>query len=156
MKNTLTLRTLRAALVLSALAAGAALPASAQGTPADVRQLAPLPDAARATLRDEMLGNLRAVHGIIELLAKGSVREAGTLAEQELGVTAMGRNRQLPLDARPGAHMPTAMHQLGVQGHQAATQFAREAASGDTARALAALPGITTSCIACHHAYRVR
>lgn len=132
------------------------MPARAAGAADDPRELVAMPEAARATLRKEMLGNLRAVQDIIEKLAQGSVREAGAVAEQELGVSAMGRNRLQPLEARPGAHMPPAMHMLGVQGHQAATAFAREASSGDLNRALAALPAVTGSCVACHHAYRLR
>lgn len=122
----------------------------------DARQWVTMPDAAKATLREEMLANMRALQDIVEGLAKGNVRDAGVVAERELGVTAMGRNRLLPIEARPGAHMPAAMHALGVQGHQAATAFARAAADGDRDRALAALPAVTASCVACHHAYRVR
>lgn len=122
----------------------------------DARQLVSMPEPARARLREEMLGNLRALQDIVESLAKGNVREAGAVAERELGTAAMGRNRALPLEARPGAHMPAAMHELGQQGHQAASAFARAAASGDRDRALMALPAVTGSCVACHHSYRVR
>lgn len=139
-------------LVLGLVATGWA-PARAAD---DTRQLVTLPEPARARLREEMLGNLRALQDIFESLAKGDLREAGAVAERELGATAMGRNRALPLEARPGAHMPAAMHDLGLQGHQAATAFARAAASGDRDRALMALPAVTGSCVACHHTYRVR
>jgi hypothetical protein len=122
----------------------------------DTRQLAPLPAAAQARLRDEMLGNLRALSEILGLLAAGQVKQAGSVAEQELGYSAMGKNRSLPFEARPGAHMPAAMHQLGIEGHAAASQFARIAASGDRDQAIAALPSLTAACVACHHAYRIR
>lgn len=122
----------------------------------DARELAPMPAAAQASLRDEMLGNLRALNDIIGLIAAGQVKEAGTLAEQELGYSAMGKNRRLPFEARPGAHMPAAMHQLGMEGHAAASQFARIAAEGDRDRTLAALPSLMGACVACHHAYRIR
>lgn len=143
------------AVLLGGVAAGLVGPAHG-ATPQDHRQLVTLPEASLVTLREEMLGNLRAVHQIVTLVSTGQLEEAGTLAERELGISAMGRNRVLPLEARPGAHMPAAMHALGIEGHQAASHFAREARSGDRARALTALSGLTTSCVACHHAYRVR
>ncbi|MBK1715227.1 cytochrome C [Rubrivivax gelatinosus] len=122
----------------------------------DMRQLASLTPAAQATLRDEMLGNLRAVNEIIGLLGAGKLAEAGAVAETELGIAAMGRNRLLPMDARPGPQMPPAMHRLGIDGHQAASRFADAAKAGDQPLALQRLGELTTSCVACHHAWRVR
>lgn len=132
-----------------------ALPGAARAAE-DVRQLAPLPEAAAATLRAEMRGNLRALNEIVELLAADKVKEAGAVAEKELGLSAMGQHRNLPMDARPGPHMPPAMHGIGMEGHKAASAFAQAAASGDRAKALAALPAVTAGCVSCHHAYRIR
>lgn len=123
---------------------------------ADMRQLATLPPAAQETLREEMLANMRAINEVLELLAADKVKEAGEVAEKELGVSAMGKHRNKPFDARPGPHMPPAMHQIGMEGHQAASAFARAAASGDKAKALAALPALTAPCVSCHLAYRIR
>ena len=106
----------------------------------DARQLVPLPPTAQATLREEMLANLRVLNAILDLVAADKIKEAGALAEEELGITAMGKNRSLPLEARPGAHMPPAMHGLGVAGHQSASEFARIAATGDRDKTVAALP----------------
>lgn len=122
----------------------------------DARQLVTLPATAQATLREEMLANLRVLNAILDLVAAGKTQEAGALAEEELGVTAMGKNRALPLEARPGAHMPPSMQGLGVAGHQAASEFARVAATGDRDKTVAALPKLTGSCVACHLSYRVR
>jgi cytochrome c556 len=49
-----------------------------------------------------------------------------------------------------------AMLAMGIDGHQAASGFARLAASGDREKAIAALPSLTAACVACHHAYRIR
>lgn len=122
----------------------------------DTRQLVTLPTPAQAVLREEMLGNLLAINEITTYLAEGKLAEAGRVAEEKLGVSAMGRNRALPLEARPGAHMPPAMHAIGISGHEAASAFARAAASGNREAALARLPGLTASCVACHYAYRLR
>lgn len=122
----------------------------------DTRQLASLPAAAESTLRAEMRANLLALNEILGLVASGKYREAGQIAEDELGVSAMGKHRNLPFDARPGPHMPPAMHSAGMDGHQAASEFARIAASGDREKTIAALPLLTSGCVACHYAYRIR
>lgn len=122
----------------------------------DTRQLATLPAAAAENLRAEMRANMLTLNQIISLTVAGQTKEAGLLAEQELGVTAMGKNRKLPFDARPGPHMPPAMHAVGVDGHNAASAFALVAASGDREKTLAALPTLSTPCVACHFAYRIR
>jgi hypothetical protein len=122
----------------------------------DPRQLVSLPAAAQASLRAEMLANLRALNEILTLVADGKLKGAGDLAEQELGRSAMGKNRSQPMEARPGPHMPPAMHGLGLDGHQAASEFARIAATGDRDKTVAALPLLTASCVSCHHAFRAR
>lgn len=77
---------------------------SASAAPAeDTRQLAPLPPAAAAVLQAEMRDNLRALHGVLDLLAADKVREAGELAEKELGVSVMGRHRDKPFERATGA-----------------------------------------------------
>ncbi|MCB1941627.1 MAG: cytochrome C [Candidatus Accumulibacter sp.] len=122
----------------------------------DGRQLAPLPAAAEAALRAEMRANLLALNEILGLVAAGKLKEAGEVAESELGVSAMGKHRGQPLAARPGPHMPPAMHATGMDGHRAASEFARIAASGDREQTIAALPSLTSGCVACHYAYRIR
>ncbi len=122
----------------------------------DSRQLAPLPPAAQESLRQEMLDNLLAVNEVLSLIAVGKVEEAGAVAESKLGVSAMGKHRSKPLDARPGAHMPPAMHGIGMEGHQAVSEFAAVSKTGDRDKALALLPNITTACVGCHFSYRSR
>ncbi len=125
-------------------------------TAQDARLLATLPPAAQLTLQSDMRDNLRALSEIVELLATNKVREAGVVAESQLGVSTQGRHRSLPFDARPGPHMPPAMHAMGMQGHQAASAFATAAATGDRDRALTALSAVTATCVACHYGYRIR
>lgn len=134
------------------LAALLTMPALAE----DTRLLAPLPPAARETLRQEMLDNLIALNEILSLMAENKVREAGDVAETRLGQSAMGKNARLPYEARPGPQMPQAMHRLGMEGHRTASEFARVAATGDRDQAMAMLPGLTGTCVACHAAYRTR
>jgi cytochrome c556 len=122
----------------------------------DRRQLVPMPAAAQANLRDEMLANLRALNDVLGLVAEAKYQAAGALAEETLGLSAMGKNRNQPTDARPGAHMPPAMHGLGTEGHKSASEFARIAATGDRDKTIAALPLLSGACVACHHGFRVR
>ncbi len=122
----------------------------------DQRQLATLPAPAQETLRQEMLDNLIVISEILSLVAADKIKEAGAVAEQKLGFSAQGKHRDKPFEARPGPHMPPAMHALGMDGHRAASEFAAVAQTGDRERALALLPNITTACVACHLSYRDR
>ena len=142
---------MKVSLVLSLLLLSGAVRAAE-----DTRQLAPMPPAAEANLRAEMRASLLALNDILALVAAGKLREAGEVAEKELGTSAMGKYRMLPFEARPGPHMPPAMHAIGIDGHQAASKFARLAASGDREQTVAALPSLTAACVACHYSYRIR
>ena len=122
----------------------------------DTRQLAKLPAPAQEALREEMQGNLVALNEILSLIAAGKIKEAGEAAETKLGMSAMGKHRTKPLEARPGPHMPPAMHGIGMDGHQAASEFAAAAKAGDRDKALALLPNLTTACVACHFSFRTR
>jgi hypothetical protein len=122
----------------------------------DARQLVKLPPPAQDALREEMQGNLVALNEVLSLLAAGKVREAGEAAETRLGLSAMGKHRDKPFDARPGPHMPPAMHGIGMDGHKAASEFAAAAKTGDRDKTLALLPNLTSGCVACHYSYRTR
>ncbi|MDD2743370.1 MAG: cytochrome C [Rhodocyclaceae bacterium] len=122
----------------------------------DTRQLASLPPAAQESLRQEMLANLVGLNEVLSLMAAGKVKEAGVVAEAEFGLSAQGKHRTKPMDARPGPHMPPAMHGIGFDGHRAASEFAKVAATGDRDKALALLPNLTGACVGCHFSYRTR
>lgn len=122
----------------------------------DTRQLVPLPAPAQASLRQEMLDNLAGLNEVLTLMAAGKTREAGAVAEASFGISAMGKHRGKPMEARPGPNMPPAMHGIGMDGHKAASEFAKVAASGDREQALALLPNLTSACVGCHFSYRTR
>lgn len=122
----------------------------------DTRQLATLPPPARESLRQEMQDNLLAINEILTLVAADKIKDAGDVAEQKLGVSAQGKNRSLPFEARPGPHMPPAMHALGMDGHKAASEFAKAARAGERDRALTLLPNLTSACVACHFSWRTQ
>ena len=131
-----------------------ALAAKAQAE--DARELVKLSPAAEANLRSEMRDNMRVLNDILTLVAEGKLAEVATMAEKYLGLSAMGKHRTQPMDARPGPQMPPAMHGLGMEGHKAASEFARIAATGDRNKTTAALPMLTSGCVACHYSYRIR
>lgn len=122
----------------------------------DSRQLASLPPPAQEVLRQEMRDNLLAINEILAAVAVGKFHEAGDAAEQKLGLSAQGKHRSKPFEARPGPHMPPAMHALGMEGHRAASEFAKVAQRGDREATLALLPNLTTACVACHLSWRIR
>ena len=122
----------------------------------DARELVKLPPAAQDSLREEMQGNLVALNEVLSLMAAGQVKEAGEVAEAKLGRSAMGKHRNKPFDARPGPHMPPAMHGIGMDGHKAVSEFATVAKTGDRDKALALLPNLTAACVGCHFSYRTR
>ena len=122
----------------------------------DTRQFVKMPPEAQESLRQEMLGNLVGLNEVLTLMAQGKVKEAGVAAEAEFGLSAQGKHRNKPLDARPGPHMPPAMHQIGMDSHQAASEFAKAAATGDREKAAALLPNLTGACVGCHFSYRTR
>ena len=64
----------------------------------------------------------------MSLMVEGRAKEAGEVADKRLGLSAMGKNREPALDARPGAHMPPGMRELGTKGHKATSAFAVAAA----------------------------
>lgn len=130
--------------------------ASPAGAAEDMRQLAQLPVPAQQSLREEMLDNLLALQEIMSLVGAGKYAEAGAVAENRLGWSARGVHATKPPEARPGLHMPPAMHALGMDGHRAASEFATAAKTGDRDKTLATLPKLLNGCVACHAAYRTR
>ena len=140
----------RMALLSGVLLASAALAAE------DTRQLVAMPAEARAEMRAEMLDFQLALHQIVEAMGAGRPAEAADLAERTIGLSAMGRHRNAPANARPGMHMPSEMHLIARNMHAAASEFAKIARGGDAAKSLTALTAVTGACVACHRSYRTQ
>jgi cytochrome c556 len=122
----------------------------------DGRQLVPMSPEARTEMRAEMLDFQSALHQIVDALATGKSAEAADIAETKIGVSAMGRHRSAPQNARPGMYMPNDMHMIARNMHVAASEFARTARVGDVAKSLGALQPVMGACVACHHSYRTQ
>jgi len=143
------------ASLLVVLQAGLAA-AQEPAVPADPRQLVTMPAISQAVLREEMIDNLGALHEIIGLLAQNKLKEAADVAEQRLGRSSMGKHAARTRGQGPGRYMPEGMRNIGLAMHDAASEFASVARSGDQAKAYAALQQVTANCVACHAAYRTR
>jgi soluble cytochrome b562 len=122
----------------------------------DTRQLVAMPAEARAEQRAEMLDFQTALHSIITALGERKFNDAADVAEKQIGLSAMGRHRNSPANARPGMFMPNDMHAIARGMHAAASDFAKVAKTGDTRKALVALQAVTGACVACHRSYRTQ
>ena len=122
----------------------------------DARQFVEMPPEARASLRAEMLDFQTTIHSIISALGEQKFDEVADIAEKQIGVSAMGRHRKDPMNARPGMFMPDAMHSIARNMHIAGSDFAKIAKKGNTTEALAALQSVTGACVACHRSYRTQ
>ncbi|MBK6401950.1 MAG: cytochrome c [Rhodocyclaceae bacterium] len=122
----------------------------------DMRQLVKMPLEARAEMRAEMLDFQTALNVIIADLGDGKFADAANTAEGQIGLSAMGRHRNAPMNARPGMHMPADMHGIARGMHAAGSDFAKAARSGDLAKSLQALTAVTGACVACHRSYRTQ
>ena len=122
----------------------------------DARQLVAMPAAAQAIMRDDMLDHLAALNEVLGYLAEDKLDAAAETAETRIGRSAMGRNMGKARGMGPGRFMPDAMRSLGWGMHDAASEFARIANSGDKLKAYAALQPVMASCVACHLSFRTR
>lgn len=144
---------------VAALGALFTTPALGTAARADERQMVEMPPPMQEHMLANMRGHLRALDDILAALSAGDVNEAGSIAEQELGLSS--------LDDHGAAHlasfMPEGMQAAGTELHRAASRFV--VAAGDAElehtyeaqqKVFAALQAITAACNACHASYRIR
>lgn len=118
----------------------------------DTRQLVELPPMMQQHMMSNMRDHLAAINEILLSLKADELDKAADIAESRLGMSSMeshGASHMAPF-------MPEAMRNIGTTMHHAASRFALVAQEGDTASAYHALAEITTNCVACHSAYRIR
>ncbi len=140
-------------LVIGLISLGSAAGHAAE---VDARQFVEMPVEALAALRAEMIDFQGALNAIIGALAEQQFDQAADIAEKQIGMSAMGRHRSSPPNARPGMFMPNDMHGIARSMHGSASEFAKVAKTGDTAKALGALQVVTGACVACHRSYRTQ
>lgn len=133
----------------------APLPVTAEQATApveDLRIFVPMPPEARLIMRDQMKQFLVTLSRLQGLLAEGELEQASELAETAMGRTERGRHR----GQGPGRYMPVPMRNLAWGLHDAASEFAQTAATGDLIASYKSLQKIQNSCVACHFSYRNR
>lgn len=118
----------------------------------DTRQLVEFPHMMQEHMLANMRDHLATLNGILVQLGKGELDAAADTAEHRLGMSSLHAH---------GAHhmakmMPPGMQEIGTQMHKAASRFALRAQEGDVQAAYRALPEITSACVACHAAYKIR
>lgn len=118
----------------------------------DARQLVELPPMMQSHMLMNMRDHLTSLNAILQHLAKGELDQAAELAESRLGMSSL----ELHGASHMAGFMPEGMRNIGTRMHQAASRFARKAQEGEPLPAYRMLSEITTECVACHTAYRIR
>lgn len=119
---------------------------------AEERQLVELPAMMQQHMMSNMRDHLAAINEILAHLAKAELDEAAEVAENRLGMSSL----ELHGASHMAGFMPAAMRKTGTRMHRAASQFALKAQEGEVLPAYSALPQITSACVDCHAAFRIR
>jgi len=118
----------------------------------DARVLVELPQMMQQHMLANMRDHLAAINEILIHLGNDDLESAAEIAEYRLGMSS--------LESHGASHMagfmPEEMRQAGTAMHRAASRFALKAQEGEVFSAYRALSDITSACVACHSAYRVK
>ena len=118
----------------------------------DTRELVELPEMMQKHMMSNMRDHLVTINEILINMSKGELDKAGEVAEARLGMSSLESHHA----SHMAKFMPKAMQEAGTNMHKAASQFALKAEEGDKENAYIALSKITSTCVACHAAYRIR
>ena len=122
----------------------------------DSRVAVEMPAMMRAHMLANMRDHLLSMQQIQSRLAAGEYDAAADIAEQRLGMSSLQSHGA----SHMAGFMPQGMQETGTAMHHAASRFAvisQEASvTRDLPRALGALSEITSRCVACHAAYRLK
>lgn len=118
----------------------------------DSRLLVQLPEMMQVHMLSNMRDHLQSLNEILIFMGNGKLDKAAEIAEQRLGMSS--------LDSHGASHMaqfmPKEMQQVGNNMHRAASRFALKAEEGDLLPAYKMLSDITSACVACHTAFRIK
>ena len=118
----------------------------------DARQLVKFPEMMQHHMLTSMRDHLATLNAIMEDLSNNKLDDAADIAEKRLGMSSLPSH-----DAKHMAEfMPKGMQEAGTNMHKAASQFALKAQEGDLLAAYKSLSNLTSACVACHSAYRIR
>ena len=118
----------------------------------DSRKLVELPEMMQQHMMSNMRDHLVAINEILLHLGNKDMDRASEIAEQRLGMSSLGTHGA----SHMATLMPEGMRQAGTSMHKNASRFALKAQEGDLFPAYKILSDVTSSCVACHSAYRIK
>jgi hypothetical protein len=118
----------------------------------DSRELVQFPEMMQQHMMANMRDHLKSINEILSSLGSGDLDTAAQIAEQRLGMSSLGSHNA----SHMAKFMPESMRQAGTSMHKAASRFALKAEEGELLPAYKLLSEITSACVACHAAYRIR
>jgi len=118
----------------------------------DKRQLVEMPDMMQQHMLLNMRDHLAAINEILLHLAASETELAADVAETRLGISSLKSHGA----SHMAKFMPDGMRQAGTDMHTAASRFALKAQEGEVLPLYHFLSDITSACVQCHSAYRIR
>jgi hypothetical protein len=137
----------------------------------DFRQIVEMPPPMKELFLTNMRGHMESLDLVIKALAEKDLNLSATLAESTLGLGQSEARQCDDSDSHQqhkqqsehkhkamafGQFMPASMKAMGMQLHIAADNFADVARQGDMGEAYKALSQISSTCVACHQAFKVK
>jgi hypothetical protein len=119
------------------------------------RQLLQMPEAAKNTLRIEMLERLQALQQVMQALAAGRPQDGAQAAKSGIGTGVMMRHSKRSPEATPRNFMPEGMLPLSKQSHMLGDELSDALKAGNRMGIDAKLAEVTGNCVACHNLYRI-
>lgn len=118
----------------------------------DARQLVQLPEIMQQHMMANMRDHLISIDEILVHMGNDELDKAAEIAEQRLGMSSLKSHGAVHM----AKFMPEDMRKSGTAMHKAASRFALKAEQGELLPAYKILSKITSACVSCHSAYRIR
>ena len=118
----------------------------------DSRQFVQLPEMMQKHMMSNMRDHLKTINEILIHLSNNEMDKASDIAEKRIGMSSLDSHGA----SHMGKFMPKRMRQAGTNMHKAASRFALKAQEGDLLPAYKVLSEVTSTCVACHSAYRIK
>jgi cytochrome c556 len=126
---------------------------------ADPRRLVTLPVPMRQEMLASMRDHLQTLNAVVGDIANAKFDAASSLVEARLGLSSLPAHHAAEL----APYFPAPMQQDGTMMHRAASRLAIALQDASVTRTFdamrkvdAALGEVTSACVACHAAYRLR
>ena len=118
----------------------------------DSRQFVELPEMMQKHMMSNMRDHLKTINEILIHLSNNEMDKASEIAEKRIGMSSLDSHGA----SHMGKFMPKGMRQAGTNMHKAASRFALKAEEGDLLPTYKILSEVTSTCVACHSAYRIK